>query len=127
MTKDVDSREKELTHRAHRDQLVQHLEQVKNLTPSFISSIKVYLLILSSIDPAKLTSGPLNSDKNNSSNPLTLSLSVKEFLIRRLTDEIEEIIRLLQLTSHDEDEWISVEWFKQKIVGLFFFFRFLSW
>ncbi len=107
MTVDVDQRVKELTHQIHREMLVQHLEQIKNLTPSFISSIKIYLLILSSIDRTKAS---------KTDNPLFLCLTVKEFLIKRLTDEIEQIVRLLLLTSHDEDEWISDEWFKQKRV-----------
>ena len=32
MTREVDVREKELTHQIHRELLSQHLEQVKNLT-----------------------------------------------------------------------------------------------
>ena len=43
MTKDVDSREKELTHQVHRDWLQRSLEQVKQLTPVLISGIKIYV------------------------------------------------------------------------------------
>ena len=29
----------------------------------------------------------------------------RNYLARRMTDEINEIIRVLQLTNYDEDEW----------------------
>ena len=37
MTREIDIREKELTHQIHRNFLCQHLDQIKSLTPSFIS------------------------------------------------------------------------------------------
>ena len=43
MTKEVDAREKELTHQVHRDLLIRSLEQVKNLTPVLISGIKIFI------------------------------------------------------------------------------------
>ena len=43
MTKEVDAREKELTHQVHREMLIRSLEQVKNLTPVLISGIKVFI------------------------------------------------------------------------------------
>ena len=43
MTKEVDSREKELTHQVHRQWLQTSLEQVKQLTPVLISSVKIYI------------------------------------------------------------------------------------
>ena len=43
MTKEVDSREKELTHQVHRDWLVRSLDNVKQLTPVLISGIKIYI------------------------------------------------------------------------------------
>ena len=43
MTKQVDSREKELTHQVHRDLLVRLLERVKQLTPVLISGVKIYI------------------------------------------------------------------------------------
>ena len=42
MTKEVDLREKELTHQVHREFLVRSLDQVKQLTPVLISGIKIY-------------------------------------------------------------------------------------
>ena len=43
MTKEVDSREKELTHQVHRQWLQTALDQVKQLTPVLISSVKIYI------------------------------------------------------------------------------------
>lgn len=48
----------------------------------------------------------------------------KNYLIQSLTHEINEIIRILQLTSScDDDEWMSDEQtlVKQKLVRFFFF------
>jgi vinculin len=114
MTREIDIRLKELTHQIHRELLCQHLEQVKNLTPSFISSIKINLLINTSISNSNN-----NSNYINSNNPIVLSVEqTKEFLIKRLSDEINEMIRILQLTTYDEDEWMSDDLtiMKQKLV-----------
>ena len=43
MTKEIDSREKELTHHQHRQWLIRSLDQVKQLTPILISSVKNYI------------------------------------------------------------------------------------
>ena len=45
MTKEVDAREKELTHQVHREMLTRSLEQVKNLTPVLISGIKTFITV----------------------------------------------------------------------------------
>ncbi len=119
MTREIDQREKELTHQVHRDLLVQHLEQVKNLTPVFISSIKINLIIQDMM--AQL----LN---NNRLNQLKFCIEQsKEFLIRRLSEEIHEIVRILQLTTYDEDEWMSddLTYMKQKLVRVFLLLAFL--
>ncbi|RMZ93398.1 vinculin-like isoform X1, partial [Brachionus plicatilis] len=50
MTREVDAREKELTNPTSRERLCEHLDQVKTLIPSFISSIKVVLILNPSID-----------------------------------------------------------------------------
>lgn len=55
MTKEVDAREKELTHQVHREMLVRSLEQVKNLTPVLISGIKTFITVKDS--------GECHSDK----------------------------------------------------------------
>ncbi len=90
MTREIESRQKELTHQVHRDYLEQHLDQVKNLTPIFISSIKIHLLIAETAN----TSLELCEEQ------------IKEFLTRKLSNEINEMIRILQLTTYDEDEWM---------------------
>ena len=43
MAKEVDGREKELTHQVHREWLQRSLEQVKQLTPQLISGIKIFV------------------------------------------------------------------------------------
>jgi len=43
MAKEVDSREKELTHQVHREWLQRASEQVKQLTPALISGIKIFI------------------------------------------------------------------------------------
>ena len=58
MTKEVDAREKELTHQVHREMLIRSLEQVKNLTPVLISGIKIFIT-------AKQTSKLCSSCSNN--------------------------------------------------------------
>ncbi|XP_076450557.1 vinculin-like isoform X8 [Babylonia areolata] len=87
MTKNVDSREKELTHQVHREMLLRSLEQVKNLTPVLISGIKIFIT-------AKQSGQGLIEAQNN-----------RDYTVRKMSDEIHEIIRVLQLTTYDEEEW----------------------
>ncbi|XP_025087820.1 vinculin-like isoform X11 [Pomacea canaliculata] len=87
MTKNVDAREKELTHQVHRDMLLRSLEQVKNLTPVLISGIKIFIT-------AKQSGQGLVEAQNN-----------RDYTVRKMSDEIHEIIRVLQLTTYDEEEW----------------------
>ena len=106
MAREIDVREKELTHQSHRELLVQHLEQVKSITPSFISSIKICLLVKKSTE-ANFKSSSVNMCVEQS----------KEFLIKRLSNEINEMIRILQLTTYDEDESDDFTTMKQKLVN----------
>ncbi|XP_035828646.1 vinculin [Aplysia californica] len=87
MTKEVDNREKELTHQVHRDMLVRSLEQVKVLTPVLISGIKIFIT-------AGQSGQGLKEAQNN-----------RDYTVRKMSDEIHEIIRVLQLTTYDEEEW----------------------
>lgn len=87
MTKEVDAREKELTHQVHREMLIGSLEQVKNLTPVLISGIKIFIT-------AKQTNSGIQGAQTN-----------RDYVVRKMSDEIHEIIRVLQLTTYDEDEW----------------------
>lgn len=105
MTREIENREKELTHQIHREMLCQHLDQLKSLMPSFISSIKISLLI--------------DSPQNELGEQVHARVRKnKDYLISNLTDEVNEIIRILQLTVYDEDEWMcdDVTAMRQKIV-----------
>ena len=46
VSRDVDSREKELTHLVHRDILVRCLDSVKTLAPILICGMKIYVQLL---------------------------------------------------------------------------------
>lgn len=85
--KEVDAREKELTHQVHRDMLIRSLDQVKNLTPVLISGVKIFIT-------AKETNTGFAEAQNN-----------RDYVVRKMSDEIHEIIRVLQLTTYDEEEW----------------------
>lgn len=85
----VDARQKELTHQVHRDILVYCLEQLKTLTPIMISSMKIYVQLRGSTSMKGVEEACENRD----------------YLTARMSDEIHEIIRVLQLTTYDEDEW----------------------
>ena len=87
MTKLVDAREKELTHQVHRMMLIRSLDEVKNLTPVLISGVKMYIT-------AKQTNAGAPEAQAN-----------RDYIVRKMSDEVQEIIRVLQLTTYDEDEW----------------------
>uniref|UniRef100_A0A8D8X9L6 Vinculin n=1 Tax=Cacopsylla melanoneura TaxID=428564 RepID=A0A8D8X9L6_9HEMI len=88
VSREVDAREKELTHQVHREILVRCLEQVKTLAPILICSMKIYIHIIS-----QGGKGAEEAAEN------------RNYLTARMTDELHEIIRVLQLTTYDEDEW----------------------
>lgn len=88
VSRDVDAREKELTHQVHREILIRCLEQVKTSAPILICSMKIFIQIL------------VQGGKG-----LEEAAENRNFLAQRMTDEINEIIRVLQLTTYDEDEW----------------------
>lgn len=87
MTRLVDGREKELTHQVHRMMLIRSLDEVKNLTPVLISAVKMYIT-------AKQTNAGAPEAQAN-----------RDYIVRKMSDEVQEIIRVLQLTTYDEDEW----------------------
>ncbi|XP_037093496.1 vinculin-like [Pollicipes pollicipes] len=89
VSRDVDAREKELTHQVHREMLVRCLEQVKTLAPILICSMKIYI---------QITGQP-------SSKGAEEAAENRNYLVGRMSDEVHEIIRVLQLTTYDEDEW----------------------
>lgn len=88
VSRDVDAREKELTHQVHREILVRCLDSVKVLAPILICSMKIFVQIL-----AQSGKGVEEAVEN------------RNYLALRMTEEINEIIRVLQLTTYDEEEW----------------------
>ncbi|KAK6639942.1 hypothetical protein RUM43_008219 [Polyplax serrata] len=88
VSREVGAREKELTHQVHREILIRCLDQVKTLTPILICGMKIYIHIVSQ--------GGKGADE---------AAENRNYLAQRMTDEINEIIRVLQLTTYDEDEW----------------------
>ncbi|XP_043196752.1 vinculin-like isoform X6 [Amphibalanus amphitrite] len=89
VSRDVDAREKELTHQVHREMLMRCLEQVKTLAPILICSMKIFIQIITQ-------SSGKGADE---------AAENRNYLSGRMGDEITEIIRVLQLTTYDEDEW----------------------
>lgn len=87
VSREVSAREKELTHQVHSEILVRCLEQVKTLAPILICSMKIYIHIVS-----QGGKGAEEAAEN------------RNYLALRMTDEINEIIRVLQLTSYDEEQ-----------------------
>uniref|UniRef100_A0A131XPW9 Vinculin n=1 Tax=Hyalomma excavatum TaxID=257692 RepID=A0A131XPW9_9ACAR len=88
VSRDVDAREKELTHQVHREILIRCLDSVKVLAPILICSMKIFVQIL-----AQSGKGVEEAAEN------------RNYLAQRMTEEINEIIRVLQLTTYDEEEW----------------------
>lgn len=88
MAKDVDGRQQELTHQVHREILVRCMDSVKILSPILICAMKIYIQI-----------------QEESQRGLGEAAENRNYLGQRMTDEVNEIIRVLQLTSYDEDEW----------------------
>lgn len=89
VSREVDYREKELTHQVHRVILSRSLESIKTLAPILICAMKIYVQL---VDQRKKTDEAAEN---------------RNYLAHRMTDEINEIIRVLQLTTYDEDEWES--------------------
>lgn len=111
VSREVDGRQKELTHQVHRDILIRCLEEVKTLTPILICSMKIYIQIHAQgedcnlqqfatvdlgLDRECLFIGGKGGDEAGMN---------RDYLAQRMTDELNEIIRVLQLTTYDEDEW----------------------
>nr|XP_027206010.1 vinculin-like isoform X2 [Dermatophagoides pteronyssinus] len=87
VSRDVDYREKELTHQVHREMLSRSLESIKTLAPVLICAMKIYVQLVAQ-------GKTVHEAAEN-----------RNYLVHRMTDEINEIIRVLQLTTYDEDEW----------------------
>uniref|UniRef100_A0A183DSW8 Vinculin n=1 Tax=Gongylonema pulchrum TaxID=637853 RepID=A0A183DSW8_9BILA len=90
VSQDIDSREKELTHQVHREILLRCMDTVKTLSPIMICAMKIFIQITE-----ESQRGQHEAAEN------------RNYLAQRMTDEMNEIIRVLQLTTYDEDEWDS--------------------
>lgn len=62
--------------------------QVKNLAPILICSMKIFIHIIS-----------------NGGKGAEEAAENRNYLSGRMSDELNEIIRVLQLTTYDEEEW----------------------
>uniref|UniRef100_A0A8C5BRI4 Vinculin n=1 Tax=Gadus morhua TaxID=8049 RepID=A0A8C5BRI4_GADMO len=90
MAKMIDERQQELTHQEHRVMLVTSMNMVKELLPVLISGIKIFV-----------------STKTSRSQGVEEALKNRNFTFEKMSAEIHEIIRVLQLTSWDEDAWAN--------------------
>uniref|UniRef100_A0A669DF53 Vinculin n=1 Tax=Oreochromis niloticus TaxID=8128 RepID=A0A669DF53_ORENI len=90
MAKMIDERQQELTHQEHRVMLVNSMNTVKELLPILISGIKIYV-----------------TTKTSGSHGVEEALKNRNFTFEKMSAEINEIIRVLQLTSWDEDAWAN--------------------
>ncbi|ETN75948.1 vinculin family protein [Necator americanus] len=88
VSSDVSNRQAELTHQVHRDILCRCLDQIRTLSPILICAMKIFIQI--GQDQQR---GQAEAAEN------------RNYLAQRMTDEMHEIIRVLQLTTYDEDEW----------------------
>jgi len=90
VTREVEKRVEDLTHQVHRESLSKCVEQIKTLAPILICSMKIYIQILS-----QGGKGHEEAAEN------------RNYLASRMTDEVGEIIRVLQLVTYDEEDWSS--------------------
>ncbi|XP_071377421.1 vinculin-like isoform X2 [Centroberyx affinis] len=90
MSKMIEERQQELTHQEHRQMLVSSMNTVKELLPVLISAIKIFVATKSSRG-----AGVEEAERN------------RRFTFEKMSAEISEIIRVLQLTTWDEDAWAN--------------------
>ncbi|XP_023266374.1 vinculin-like isoform X2 [Seriola lalandi dorsalis] len=90
MSKMIEERQQELTHQEHRQMLVSSMNTVKELLPVLISAIKIFVATKSSRG-----AGVEEAERN------------RRFTFEKMSAEINEIIRVLQLTTWDEDAWAN--------------------
>ncbi|XP_077438324.1 vinculin-like isoform X3 [Vanacampus margaritifer] len=90
MSKMIEERQQELTHQEHRQMLINSMSTVKELLPVLISAIKIFVATKSGRG-----AGVEEAEKN------------RRFTFEKMSGEITEIIRVLQLTTWDEDAWAN--------------------
>ncbi|VDK36858.1 unnamed protein product [Taenia asiatica] len=90
MIKEVDERQDELVIKSHAEILQRGIAQVKRITPILISSVKLYLNTTQQRLPAACE-----------------AQSNRDYFLHQMSDEICEIIRGLQLTSSDDNDYLG--------------------
>ncbi|XP_020565293.1 vinculin isoform X2 [Oryzias latipes] len=90
MSKMIEERQQELTHQEHRQMLVSSMNTIKELLPVLISAIKIFVATKSTRG-----AGVEEAERN------------RRFTFEKMSTEINEIIRVLQLTTWDEDAWAN--------------------
>ncbi|CAL9687955.1 unnamed protein product [Knipowitschia caucasica] len=90
MSKMIDERHQELTHQEHRQMLMTSMNTVKELLPVLISAIKIFVATKTSRG-----AGVEEAERN------------RKFTFEKMSTEITEIIRVLHLTTWDEDSWAN--------------------
>ncbi|XP_061646972.1 vinculin-like isoform X2 [Phyllopteryx taeniolatus] len=90
MSKMIEERQQELTHQEHRQMLINSMSTVKELLPVLISAIKIFVATKSGRG-----AGIEEAERN------------RRFTFEKMSGEITEIIRVLQLTTWDEDAWAN--------------------
>ncbi|KAM9476839.1 vinculin a isoform 2-T2 [Clarias gariepinus] len=90
MAKMIDERQQELTHQEHRMMLVNSMNTVKELLPVLISAVKIFV-----------------TTKCAKSHGVEEAMKNRNYTFEKMSAEINEIIRVLQLTSWDEDAWAN--------------------
>ncbi|KAM6997323.1 vinculin-like isoform 1-T1 [Tautogolabrus adspersus] len=90
MSKMIEERQQELTHQEHRQMLLNSMNTIKELLPVLISAIKIFVATKSSRG-----AGVEEAERN------------RRFTFEKMSGEIHEIIRVLQLTTWDEDAWAN--------------------
>ncbi|XP_078687988.1 vinculin-like [Branchiostoma floridae x Branchiostoma belcheri] len=106
MAKKMDARSEDLTHQQHRESLAHSLQVVKHLVTAFPNVMRAYISIL--------------KDKNS---PRAEALANRNYLVNRILAEIIEIIRVLQLTTYDEDSYDADDMTVMKKALASFMFR----
>ncbi|KRZ20469.1 Vinculin, partial [Trichinella pseudospiralis] len=89
MSRDTEAREKELTHHVHREILIRCIDSVKTLAPILICAMKIFIQI----------------SAQGGSKGVPEAAENRNYLSSRMIEEVNEVIRVLQLTTYDEDEW----------------------
>uniref|UniRef100_A0A3Q1FH92 Vinculin n=1 Tax=Acanthochromis polyacanthus TaxID=80966 RepID=A0A3Q1FH92_9TELE len=121
MAKMIDERQQELTHQEHRVMLVNSMNTVKELLPILISgyhtlpscfvcralflirTLTAYCKFCFVIPGIKI----FVTTKTSGSQGVEEALKNRNFTFEKMSAEINEIIRVLQLTSWDEDAWAN--------------------